>query len=63
MTCTTCEATVAKVAREVDGVINITASTANKNAVVEYDKTKTDIKSIMKAIGTTGYIPNIEKEK
>lgn len=57
MTCAACEATVAKVGGEVDGVINITASTPNKNAIVEYDKTKTDIKTIMQAIGTTGYKP------
>ena len=57
MTCAACEATVAKVGGDVDGVINITASTKEKNAVVEYDETKTDIQSIMKAIGSTGYKP------
>lgn len=57
MTCPACEATVAKVGGDVDGVINISASTAKKHAIVEYDKTKTDIDTIMKAIGTTGYKP------
>lgn len=57
MTCAACEATVAKVGGDVDGVINITASTPKKHAIVEYDKTKTDIDTIMKAIGTTGYKP------
>ena len=57
MTCAACEATVAKVGGEVEGVINISASTAKKHAIVEYDKTKTDIKTIMNAIGSTGYKP------
>lgn len=57
MTCVACEATVAKVGGDVHGVINISASTADKHAVVEYDKTKTDIDAIMTAIGTTGYKP------
>jgi len=55
MTCAACEATVAKVGGEVDGVINITASIPHHNAIVEYDKTKTNIDAIMNAIGTTGY--------
>jgi len=57
MTCAACEATVAKVGGEVDGVINISASTPKKHAIVEYDKTKTDIDTIMRAIGSTGYKP------
>jgi len=57
MTCSACEATVAKIGGEVNGVINISASTPKKQAVVEYDKTKTNIDEIMRAIGTTGYKP------
>jgi len=57
MTCPTCEATVAKVGGDVDGVINISASTPKHHAIVEYDKTKTDINTIMNAIGSTGYKP------
>ena len=57
MTCAACEATVAKVGGDVEGVVDIVASTPKKNAVVEYDTTKTDIETIMKAIGTTGYKP------
>ena len=57
MTCKACEATVEKVANDVDGVTYIKASVDNKNAVVEFDQSKTDSKSIMKAIGTTGYKP------
>ena len=57
MTCAACEATVAKVSSEVNGVIDVKASTPNKNAVVQYDKSKTNIKTIMDAIEVTGYIP------
>lgn len=57
MTCAACEATVSKVGSDVDGVININASTEKKEVVVEYDKTKTTIEDIMQAIGTTGYKP------
>ena len=57
MTCKACEATVEKVGGEVKGVVTIKASVDEKNAVVSYDKTKTDVMHIMKAIGTTGYKP------
>ncbi len=57
MTCAACEATVARVGGEVDGVIDILASTKNKNAIVEYDKSKTNINEIMQAIAATGYKP------
>ena len=57
MTCAACEATVAKVGGEVEGVINISVSTSLNQAIVEYDKTKTDISVIMHAIETTGYKP------
>lgn len=57
MTCEACEATVVKAGSDVDGVINITASTPDKHAIVEYDKTKTDIGTIMRAIAKTGYKP------
>ncbi len=57
MTCVSCEATVEKVAMDTDGVVSTKASTKNKNAVIEFDKTKTDMHSIMKTIATTGYKP------
>ncbi len=57
MTCAACEATVSKVGSEVNGVVAISASTKEKHAIVSYDKTKTDIRTIMHAIGTTGYKP------
>lgn len=57
MTCPACEATVEKIGSEIKGVVNIKASTKEKRAIVEFDKTQTDIQSIMKAIATTGYKP------
>jgi copper chaperone CopZ len=57
MTCKACAATVEKVAGEVDGVISIKASIQDKHAIIEFDKTRTDIKTIMKAIAATGYRP------
>jgi copper chaperone CopZ len=57
MTCGSCEATVEKVAMDIEGVVSAKASTKNKNAVIEFDKSKTDMHTIMKAIATTGYKP------
>jgi len=57
MTCKACEATVENVGSKVDGVLDIKASTAKKEATVTFDRSKTDIHAIMKAIGTTGYKP------
>lgn len=57
MSCQACEATVEKVGRDIEGVVSIKASVNKKRAIVSYDKSKTDVKSIMHAIGTTGYKP------
>lgn len=57
MTCKGCEVTVTKAGEDVDGVINIIASTSAKHAIVEYDQSKTTIETIMKAIAATGYKP------
>lgn len=55
MTCKSCEATVERVASEVDGVEKVKASTKENHAIVEFDSSKTDIETIIKAIGKTGY--------
>ncbi len=57
MTCPTCEATVERIGGDVEGVVSIKASTKEKSAIVEFDRTKTDIETIMKAIGSSGYKP------
>ncbi len=57
MSCGVCEATIDKVVSQVPGVINIKASAPNGDAVVVYDKRKTNIKNIIKAVASTGYVP------
>jgi len=57
MTCKACEATIEKVGKDVDGVGYIKASSEGKNAIVKFDKTKTNIREVMQAIATTGYKP------
>jgi copper chaperone CopZ len=44
------------------GIINTTVSYENGNAIVEFDKTKTDIQEIEKAIAKTGYSVTDKKE-
>jgi len=55
MTCKACEATIEKVVLESGGVSSAKASSVNKNAMISFDVTKTDVNSIVKAIATTGY--------
>jgi len=57
MTCKACEATIEKVTKEVNGVGTAKVSHEQQNAIIEYDRTKTDIDAILKAIGSTGYKP------
>jgi len=56
MTCEACEIAIEKVT-EKPGVVKIKASSPDQKAVVEYDKTQTDIKTIMKAIELKGFKP------
>ena len=56
MTCRSCEIAIEKVS-EKPGVVKIKASSAEQKAVIEYDKTQTDIKTIMKAIEMKGFTP------
>ena len=61
MTCNTCEATVEKTALNIDGVLSIKASTPNANAIVKFDKSKTNLEAIMDAISDTGYFARDEE--
>ena len=45
-----------------NGNITTTVSFANGNAIVEFDKTKTDIQEIEGAIAKTGYSVTVKKE-
>lgn len=55
MTCTGCEEHVDHEVNKLDGVLSSKASYKNGNAIVEFDKTKTSISEIEKAINSTGY--------
>jgi len=62
MTCTGCEEHVNHEVNKLPGIINTTVSYENGNAIVEFDKTKTDIQEIEKAIAKTGYSVTDKKE-
>ncbi|WP_431128240.1 mercuric transport protein MerTP [Flagellimonas flava] len=55
MTCAGCEAHVESEVNKLDGILSVKASYKGANTVVEYDKTKTDLAAIQKAINSTGY--------
>lgn len=55
MTCAGCEAHVENEVNKLDGILSVKASYGNANTVVEYDRTKTDLSEIRKAINSTGY--------
>lgn len=63
MTCGHCELAIEKVG-ETAGVSKIKAISDDQKVEVEYDKTKTDIHTIMKAIEMKGFTPlSYEDEK
>jgi len=56
MTCEACEIAIERVGSDT-GVANIKASSPDQRVEVEFDKTQTDIKTIMKAIEMKGFTP------
>jgi copper chaperone CopZ len=62
MTCMGCELSVESSVKLLPGILNIKASSGNKNVKVEFDKSLTSIEEIMDAIGQTGYKPMKYKE-
>jgi mercuric ion transport protein len=62
MTCTGCEEHVNHEVNKLTGIINTTVSYEKGNAIVEFDKNKTDIQEIEKAIAKTGYSVTDKKE-
>jgi copper chaperone CopZ len=56
MTCDACEIAIEKVSKD-PGVVKVIASSPEQKAVVEFDKTQTDIHAIMKAIEMKGFKP------
>ncbi len=55
MTCTSCAEHVQHDVNKLPGIILATASYENKNAIVEFDHSKTTLVDIQKAIDGTGY--------
>ena len=62
MTCGACEATLEKEGMKIPGVTSVIASTPNKEIIVKFDKSQTDVKTIMSEIRKTGYRPSGEED-
>ena len=63
MTCASCEAHVDHEINKLSGMIKSTVSYDNRNAIVEFDNSKTNIAEIEKAINKTGYSVTTKNEK
>ncbi|MBK5208897.1 MAG: mercuric transport protein MerTP [Flavobacteriaceae bacterium] len=55
MTCPSCEEHVKHKVNKLNGIVNSKASYENGNAIIEFDRTKTNETEIEKAINSTGY--------
>lgn len=62
MTCASCEEHVNHEVNKLNGILNSKASYANGNAIVDFDKTKTNEVEIEQAINATGYKVTDKKE-
>ncbi|CAM1347804.1 MULTISPECIES: mercuric transport protein MerTP [Tenacibaculum] len=62
MTCASCEEHVNHEVNKLNGILNSKASYESGNAIVEFDKTKTNETEIEKAINSTGYKVTGKKE-
>ncbi len=62
MTCSGCEEHVNHEVNKLKGIIHITVSYEKGNAIVAFDKTKTDIQEIEQALAKTGYSVSDKKE-
>lgn len=62
MTCASCEAHVNHEVNKLNGIVNSKTSYENGNAIIEFDKTKTNELEIEKAINSTGYKVTHKKE-
>ena len=56
MTCTECEASIAKGVNELAGIDSISANHLDSTAFVRFDSNKTSLKDISKAIEGRGYV-------
>jgi len=55
MTCNSCEEHVNHTVNKLDGILNVESSYENGSSRIEFDKSKTNIEEIEKAINSTGY--------
>ena len=55
MTCASCEEHLNHEVNKLNGIVNSKASYENENAIIEFDRTKTNEAEIEKAINSTGY--------
>ncbi len=62
MTCASCEEHVNHEVNKLSGIVNSKASYENANAIIEFDRTKTNEQKIEKAINSTGYKVTDKKE-
>lgn len=63
MTCNSCEERVNHSVNGLDGILNVNSSYKNGSSKIEFDKSKTNLEEIEKAINSTGYtVTNIKKE-
>tara|TARA_R110002050_G_scaffold79882_3_gene170805 strand:- start:1472 stop:2086 length:615 start_codon:yes stop_codon:yes gene_type:complete len=62
MTCASCEEHVDHEVNKLNGIVNSIASYENGNAIIEFDKTKTNETEIGKAINSTGYMVTSKNE-
>jgi len=62
MTCASCEEHVNHEVNKLNGIVDSRASYEKENAIIEFDRTKTNKMEIEKAINSTGYKVTSEKE-
>lgn len=61
MSCSTCPIQVKKALSRVPGVSNAMASLEQKDAVVTYDESKTNVEALMKATADIGFPSTVKK--
>src|SRR5215831_6174655 len=62
LSCVTCEISVRRALRKVDGVKSVEVSAATKTATVEYEPAKTNAEQLVAAINATGYRASLPKK-
>ena len=55
MTCNACSSKVTKAVNTVPGIVNAEVSHENGNAIVKFDKSKTSVEELKKAIASSGF--------